>query len=77
MVQLNQEEVEVNGPFFLVTPAIILAGIVLFGSSDSALSIADISVPDNEVTSSKREVDASNASATASIRITMTGVLDE
>ena len=62
-----------NGPFCLVTPAIILAGIVLFTSSDTAISIADTRVPDNQVTSSE----ASNSSATASIKITMTGVLNE
>ena len=34
----------------LVTIAIIVAGIALFGSSDTGLSIADTYVPDNEVT---------------------------
>ena len=37
------------------------------------LSIADTNVPENEVVSSE----ANNASATSSIRITMTGVIDE
>lgn len=39
-----------KGPFLLISLAIILAGIVLFGSSDTGLSIADTYVPDNEVT---------------------------
>ena len=55
----------------VVTIAIILAGIVLFGVGDAAIFIADTSVPDNEVTASVGK--ASNSSATASIRITMTG----
>ena len=37
------------------------------------ISIADTSIPDNEVTGS----DANNGSATATITITMTGVVDE
>jgi len=37
------------------------------------LSIADTSIPNNEVTSSE----VNNASATAGITITMTGVVDE
>jgi hypothetical protein len=60
-------------PFLPVTPAIMLAGIVLFGIGDAVISIADTSVPDNEITSSR----ADNASASAGIRITMTGVVDE
>ena len=60
-------------PFFLTIPATIVAGAVLFGLSDTAISIADTSVPDNEVTSSE----ANNSSATASIMITMTGALNE
>ena len=57
----------------VVTLGIPLAGLALFPSSDTSLSIADTSVPDNEVTSSE----ANNSSATAGITITMTGVLDE
>lgn len=52
--------------------AIILAGIVLFGVGDTALSTADTSVPDNEVTGSE----ANNASASASITITMCAVAE-
>ena len=57
----------------LVGLAVLLAGIVLFGVSAIALSIADTTVPGSEVTSNE----ANNASATAGIRITMTGVIDE
>jgi hypothetical protein len=40
-------------PFYLVTPASLLAGLVLFGVSDTVISVADTSVPDNEVLTSK------------------------
>ena len=56
-------------PFVLVIPAIILAGIVLFGLSDTSFSIVDTSIPDNEVASRRSE--ANNASATATITIMM------
>ena len=59
-------------PFSISILAIILARIVLFGVGDTSLSIADTSVPENEVASSE----ASNSSATAGIRTTMTGVVD-
>ena len=59
----------------MVTLAILPSGLVLFGSSDTVISIADTSIPDSEVTSNVSE--ARNSSATASIMITMTGVLDE
>lgn len=57
----------------LATLAILLVGLILFSLSDVAISIANTGVSDNEVTGSG----ANNASATASIRITMTRVLDE
>jgi len=57
----------------LVSLAVILMGLLLLGLSDTVISTADTSVSDNEVTSSE----GNKASATASIRITMTGVLDE
>lgn len=60
---------------FLVALTILLAGLVLFDLSDTAISIADTSVPDNQLTSNVSK--ASNSSASAGIRITMTGVLDE
>ena len=53
--------------------AIILAGFVLFGLSDTSISIADTSVPDDEATSGLSKASNSSASGT----ITMTGVLDE
>lgn len=55
----------------------IILGIVLIlaclAVSDSRASIADTSIPDNEVTSSE----ANNSSATATITITMTTLPDE
>jgi hypothetical protein len=65
----------VNRPFLLVTLAIILAGLVLLGLSNTVISIADTSTPDNEATS--RVSKASNSSASATITITMTGALNK
>ena len=62
-------------PCYLAIIAILLVGLLVFVSSDATISIADTSVPDNEVTSDVNE--ARNSSASASIKITMTGVLDE
>ena len=56
----------------VVTIAILLVGLVLLGSSDTRISIADTSIPDNEVTSS-----VSNSSASATIVITMYDVAGE
>jgi len=82
----------VKRTFFLVTLAIILAGIVVFGVGDIAISFADIRVPENEVTSGEANncsASASipntelasnkvnNASVSATIVIKMTGVLDQ
>lgn len=53
----------------VVTPAILLVGLVLFGLSDTRISIADTTVPNNEVTSSVSK--ASNSSARATITIMM------
>jgi len=61
--------------FFIAIIVVLLAGVVLFGLSDTAISIADTSIPDDEITTSQTE--ASNSSASAAITITMTGVLDE
>jgi hypothetical protein len=61
--------------FLLVTLAIIPARFILFGVHDTSLSIADTSIPNNQAISNVSK--ASNSSATAGIRITMTGVLDE
>ncbi|MCK4387694.1 MAG: hypothetical protein KAW00_02880 [Dehalococcoidia bacterium] len=62
-------------PFLLVTLAIILAGLVLFGLSDTLTSIADTGVPNGEATSSVSK--ASNSSASATITITMYAVANE
>lgn len=56
-------------PFLLATLAIILTGLVLFGLSDTSISIADTGVPNSEATSSVSK--ASNSSASATITITM------
>lgn len=61
--------------FFIVTLAILLAGLVLFGLSDTVISIADTSVPNDEVANGQ-EVDNPD-SASAVITITMYTVSDE
>jgi hypothetical protein len=59
----------------LVTLAILLIGFVLVGLSDTRISIADTSIPDNEVASSVSKV--GNSSASATITITMYTVADD
>jgi len=59
----------------VVTLAILLVGLVLLGLSDTDISIADTSTPNNEVISGVSKT--SNSSASATITITMTGILDE
>ena len=59
----------------LVIVAILLTGLVLLGLSDTSISVADTSVPNNETTSAISQ--ASNSSASATIKITMTTVPDE
>ena len=49
--------------------AILVSEPIVFGLSDSVISIADTSNSNNEVTN--------NPSTSATITITMTGVLDE
>ena len=61
--------------FFLATLAILLTGLVLFGLSDTVISIADTDIPNNEATSNVSKT--SNSSASATITITMTGALNE
>jgi len=65
----------VNRLVTVVTLAILLVGLILIGSSDRHISVADNSVPDDEIIASQTE--ASNSSASATITITMAGVLDE
>ena len=62
-------------PFLLATLAITLAGLGLFGLSDTSISIADTGIPGSEATSSISKT--TNSSASATITITMTGVLNE
>jgi len=57
----------------VVTLAILLVGLIILGLSDSDISVADTSIPYNEVTSSISKAGNSSASAT----ITMTGVFNE
>ena len=61
--------------FFVVILAIILIGVLLFGLSDTVISIADTDTPNNEVTSTISKT--GNSSARATITITMTGVHNE
>ena len=63
--------VEATKPLVILTT--LVSGPILFGPSDSVISIADTSNSNNEVTSNE----ASNSSASATIMITMTGVLNE
>ena len=55
----------------LVALVVILAGLVLSGISEGSPSIADTSIPNNEVTNSVNQSD-NPSSATARITITMT-----
>ena len=56
---------------FPLIPAILLVGLVLLGLSDTDISIADTSIPENNGTN--RITEASNSSASATITITMCG----
>jgi len=67
--------VEAKRPLFLIILAFMLAGLVLFGLSDTAVSTADTGVPNSDATSSVSK--ASNSSASATITITMFTVTDE
>ena len=59
----------------IVALAILIVGLALSGLNDTRIAIADTSVPNDEATSSVSK--ANNSSASATITITMTGVLDE
>jgi hypothetical protein len=65
--------VEAKKPFLLVTLAILLAGLILLGLSDTSISIADTGIPDNEAASNEPD----NSSATATITITMYSVASQ
>lgn len=61
----------------LVTFLVILAGLLLSGIADTSASIADTSIPDNEVTSSVRKANNSSASAIITITWTTASLPDE
>ena len=61
---------EVKRPVVLFTLSIINVVLNLLGLSDNVISIADTSIPDNEIAGSVSK--ASNSSATATITITWT-----
>jgi len=54
----------------LVALVVLLAGLLLSGISDSKASTADVSIPNNETTSTVNETD-NPSSVTATIMITM------
>jgi len=62
--------VEVKRLAVLIALAVLLGGLVLLGSSDTVISIADTDIPDHEVTGSINTTDNSDSSST-SIVITM------
>ena len=66
---------EVKSLVIVVTFAILLVGLVLLGLSDRDISVADASIPDNEVASTVTKT--GNSSASATITITMYTVTDE
>jgi len=67
--------VEVKRLFFVVILAIIFIGLPLLGLGDTAVSVEDTAIPNNDVASSVSKT--GNSSASAAITITMTGVLNE
>ena len=70
-----QEGVEVKKPFALVATTALLAGLVLLGLSDTAVSVDDAIHPDGEATGAVGK--ASDSSATATIAIRMYAVAGE
>ncbi|MGB5925568.1 MAG: hypothetical protein WBH01_05680 [Dehalococcoidia bacterium] len=61
--------------FSLVILVILVAGLVLFGLSDSVISIGNTDTPNKEVTGTVSK--ASNSSASATVTVTMYAVADE
>lgn len=57
----------------VITFAFLLVGLVVLGLTDRDISAAATSIPNDEVA----RIQADNASAIATITITMTGVLNE
>lgn len=62
-------------PFVLAAAAMLLAGLVLVGLSDTVISVDDTSLPDSEASTAVSK--AGNCSASATITITMYAVADE
>jgi hypothetical protein len=67
--------VEVKKPSFAVILTIILVALFLLGFSDSAVSVDNTDILSTEVVSSASK--AGNCSASATITITLTKVLEE
>jgi len=59
----------------IVAPAILMLGLIPLGVSDTDISVADTSIPENNETSTV--VKAGNSSASSVITITMHAVDDE
>jgi hypothetical protein len=59
----------------LVVLVAVLASLPTSAVSDNSPSLADSNVPDSEIAAS--QTGATNSSASATITITMTGVMDE
>ena len=59
----------------LVMLVMILAKLPVSVVSDTNASLTDSNIPDNEITTSQTEV--GNSSVSATITITMTGILNE
>jgi len=53
---IQSRGVEMNRLATAIILAILLAGLILLGSSDTDISVADTSVPDNEVTSTLSKI---------------------
>ena len=60
---MNWGEEAVTRLVISVSLIVILLGLMLFGLSDTAISIGDICVPENEVTGSVGKPNNSSASA--------------
>jgi len=67
---LIQEGIEVKRLVTIVTLAILPVGLVLFDLTDTDISVADTSIPDNKITTGQTK--ASNSSAIAMIMIAWT-----
>ena len=59
----------------LIAIIVIPVGLPVLAMPDTGASLTDSNVPDNEMTTGQTK--ASNSSASATITITMTGILNE